>query len=135
MVKMKIEYEGQLHCRLIHGPSSNVIATDAPRDNNGKGEAFSPTDLVAAALGACMMTVMGIQAARHGVSIEGSTVDVEKEMVADPLRRIGNINVSLRMAKGIPTEKRGMLEAAAHSCPVHKSIHPDVKIPIEFIWD
>ncbi len=134
MVKINIAYEGQLHCRLTHAPSGSVIATDAPKDNNGKGEAFSPTDLVAAALGSCMLTVMGIQAARHQIALDGSMVDVEKEMVADPVRRIGSLKVVLRMAKGVPQEKRSMLEAAAHACPVHKSLHPDVKIPIEFVW-
>ena len=134
MVKMSIVYEGQLHCNLTHIPSGNVISTDAPKDNNGKGDAFSPTDLIAAGLGSCMLTVMGIQAARHQISLDGSTVDVEKEMIVDPIRRIGSIKVVLHMATGIPVEKRGMLEAAAHACPVHKSLHPDVKIPIEFIW-
>ena len=134
MVKMKIDYEGQLHCRLTHGPSGSVIATDAPKDNNGKGEAFSPTDLVAAALGACMLTIMGIVAGRHQINLEGSSVAVEKEMVNEPLRRIGSIKVVLSMAKGVPVEKRSMLEAAGLSCPVSQSLHPDVKIPIEFIW-
>ena len=134
MVKINIVYEGSLHCRLTHEPSGNVIATDAPKDNNGKGEAFSPTDLVAAALGSCMMTVMGIAASRHNIELKGTTVDVTKEMVVEPVRRIGTIAVTLRMAPGIPADKRKMLEAAAHACPVHKSLHPDVKTPVEFIY-
>ncbi len=134
MVKMDIVYEGGLHCRLTHGPSGSVISTDAPKDNNGKGEAFSPTDLVAAALGSCMLTVMGIAAAKHGIELNGSTVLVTKEMVVVPARRIGTIGVTLRMASGIPVDKRPMLEAAAHACPVHKSLHPDVQVPFEIIY-
>ncbi len=134
MVKMSITYEGQLHCNLTHGPSGSVISTDAPKDNMGKGEAFSPTDLVAAALGSCMLTVMGIVAARHDIDLKGTTVDVTKEMVTTPTRRIGSIGVTLHMAPGIPEDKRSMLEAAAHSCPVHKSLHPDVQTPIQFIY-
>ena len=134
MVKMKITYEGQLHCSLTHEPSGSVISTDAPKDNMGKGEAFSPTDLVAAALGSCMLTVMGIVAARHNIDLKGTTVDVSKDMIANPVRRIGSIGVIFYMASGIPEDKRGMLEAAAHSCPVHKSLHPEVQTPIQFIY-
>ena len=134
MVKINVVYEGQLHCRLTHGPSGTLIATDAPKDNNGKGEAFSPTDLVAAALGACMLTIMGIAAARHHISLEGTTVEIEKVMVMEPARRIGSIKVVLHMAKGIDIDKRVMLETAALACPVKKSLHPDIIIPVEFIW-
>ncbi len=134
MVQMTIQYEGQLHCALTHGPSGKSIETDAPKDNNGKGEAFSPTDLVSAALGACMMTVMGIVANRHAIQLEGTRIDVVKEMIADPSRRIGQITLKFSMPKGIPLDKRSMLENAAHTCPVHKSLHPDVKTPIEFIY-
>jgi len=134
MVNMKIVYEGQLHCALTHEPSGSVINTDAPKDNMGRGEAFSPTDLVAAALGSCMLTVMGIAAARHNIDLKGTKVEVSKAMVAAPVRRIGSIGVILHMAPGIPQDKRSMLEAAAHSCPVHKSLHPDVQTPIQFIY-
>ena len=134
MVKINIVYEGQLHSALTHEPSGTVINTDAPKDNMGRGEAFSPTDLVAAALGSCMLTVMGIAAARHSIDLKGSTVEVTKEMVTAPVRRIGSISVTLHMASGIPEDKRAILEAAAHSCPVHKSLHPDVQTPIQFIY-
>ena len=134
MVKMSIVYEGQLRCALTHEPSGTVIRTDAPKDNMGQGASFSPTDLVAAALGSCMMTVMGIVAARHEIDLKGTTIDVSKEMVATPQRRIGAINVTVHMAAGIPEDKRSMLEAAAYSCPVHKSLHPEVQTPIKFIW-
>ena len=134
MVKMSIVYEGQLHCTLTHEPSGSVISTDAPKDNMGRGEAFSPTDLLAAALGSCMLTVMGIAAARHNIDLKGTTVEVSKEMITAPVRRIGSITVTLHMSPGIPQDKRTMLEAAAHSCPVHKSLHPDVQTPIQFIY-
>ena len=134
MVKIDIVYEGALRCRLTHGPSGEKIKTDAPVDNMGKGEAFSPTDLVAAALGSCMLTVMGIVAERHKINLNGSTVEVQKEMVTAPVRRIGKISVVLNMASGIPEEKRSMLEHAAHSCPVHKSLNPEVEIPVVFKW-
>jgi len=134
MVKISMVYEGQLHCALTHGPSGSVIQTDAPKDNMGRGEAFSPTDLVAAALGSCMLTVMGIAAARHNIDLKGTTVDVSKEMITSPERRIGAITVNIHMAPGIPQDKRSMLEAAAHSCPVHKSLHPDVQTPVQFIY-
>jgi putative redox protein len=134
MVKINILYEGQLRCTLTHEQSGSIIHTDAPKDNMGKGEAFSPTDLVAAALGSCMLTVMGIVAARHNIDLKGTTVDVSKEMVSSPVRRIGSITVIFHMPPGIVQDKRAMLEAAAHSCPVHKSLHPDVQTPIQFIY-
>jgi putative redox protein len=134
MVKMSIAYEGQLRCTLTHQPSGSVIHTDAPKDNMGKGEAFSPTDLMAAALGSCMLTVMGISASRHNIDLKGTVVDVSKEMITAPVRRIGSITVIFHMAPGIPQDKRAVLEAAAHSCPVHKSLHPDVQTPIQFIY-
>ena len=134
MVKINILYEGQLHCSLTHEHSGSTIQTDAPKDNMGRGEAFSPTDLVAAALGSCMLTVMGIAAAKHNIDLKGTTVEVSKEMITSPVRRIGSISVILHMAPGIPQEKRAILEAAAHSCPVHKSLHPDVQTPIQFIY-
>lgn len=134
MVKMSMIYEGDLRCQLTHGPSGSKITTDAPVDNHGKGQAFSPTDLVGAALGSCILTVMGIVAQRHNITLTGSTVDVEKEMVVQPVRRIGKITVTIKMAAGIPIDKRSMLETAAHSCPVHKSLHPDIITPIQFIY-
>ena len=134
MVKISIVYEGQLRCALTHGPSGRSIHTDAPKDNMGRGEDFSPTDLVAAALGSCMLTVMGIVALRHNIDLKGTTVDVTKAMAAVPVRRIGSMTVIFHMPGGIPQDKRAMLEAAAHSCPVHKSLHPDVQTPIQFIY-
>jgi putative redox protein len=135
MTTMSVIYEGQLHCRLSHEPSGTVIATDAPKDNQGKGEAFSPTDLVGAALGACMLTIMGIYARNHDLKIEGASLKVVKGMVADPVRRIGSLTVEIHVPAGVPAEKRQALENAAHSCPVMKSIHPDIKVPTAFHYD
>jgi len=134
MVKINLIYEGDLRCRLTHGPSGEQIVTDAPVDNMGKGEFFSPTDLVASALGSCMLTVMGIYAQRHNIELKGTQTEVIKEMVATPVRRIGKIEVTFKMAAGIDPAQRPMLERAAHACPVHKSIHPDVEIPVRFIY-
>ena len=134
MVRISMIYQGDLRCELTHGPSGDVIKTDAPVDNMGKGEAFSPTDLMASALGSCMLTVMGIVAQRHKIELKGTTVEVIKEMVTVPVRRIGSIRVTFNMAQGIPAEKRSMLEQAAQNCPVHKSIHPDVEMPVKFLY-
>jgi len=132
MVKMNVVYEGNLRCRLTHEQSGSTILTDAPKDNMGKGEAFSPTDLVAAALSSCMATVMGIAANRHNIDLKGLRIDVTKEMVTVPVRRIGGISIDIHMPKGIPADKRSLLENTAHTCPVHKSLHPDVQTPIHF---
>ncbi len=132
MVKIQLTYEGDLRCRLIHGPSSAVLSTDAPKDNEGKGESFSPTDLVASALGSCMLTIMGIYAKRHGINLKGTTAEITKEMVADPDRRIGRITVAMRMAAGIEPSRRPALEKAALTCPVNLSLHPNIDRPVSF---
>lgn len=134
MVKMSMVYEGDLRCRLTHGPSGNEIVTDAPVDNQGKGQSFSPTDLVAAALGSCMLTVMGIAACKSGINLENAKVDVEKEMVADPHRRIGRIAVKVQMPRGIAADKREFLEHIARACPVHKSLNPNLELDIAFSY-
>jgi putative redox protein len=134
MVKIDITYQGQLLCEAVHGPSGTKLATDAPKDNHGKGESFSPTDLVATALGSCMLTIMGIVAQRHDISLEGATVSVVKEMAASPVRRIGRLAVEIRVPGHVADEQRKLLENAARTCPVHKSLHPDVEIPVTFHW-
>lgn len=135
MVKLSGVYEGGLRCKLVHTDSGAVIHTDAPKDNMGKGELFSPTDLVAAALSSCILTVMAIAAERHHIELKGTKVDVIKEMAATPVRRIASIEIAINMPKNIPSEKRSLLENAAHTCPVHQSLHPDVKISINFHYD
>ena len=134
MVAIQFEYQGDLHCRAIHGPSGSELNTDAPKDNRGRGESFSPTDLVATALGACMLTIMGIAARTLNIDIAGATATVEKEMTAAPPRRIERLTVRIRVPQSISAENRQKLERAAHTCPVHKSLHPDIQTPIEFTW-
>jgi putative redox protein len=131
MVKMSMVYEGDLHCRLKHGPSGNQIVTDAPVDNQGKGAAFSPTDLTAASLGSCILTTMAIVARKSNINMDGATAEVEKEMVTEPVRRIGKISVRIMMPRGIPADKREFLKKIAHNCPVHKSLSPDVLTPLD----
>lgn len=134
MVKMHAVYEGGKHCELTHEPSQSKIATDAPKDNNGKGELFSPTDLVGAALSSCMLTVMAIAAEKDGVEIKGSRAEITKEMNANP-RRISKLSVILHMPQHIPHDYRKKLELVAHSCPVKKSLSPEVEIPVLFHYD
>jgi putative redox protein len=134
MVEIQIRYEGGLRTRAVHGPSGAALQTDAPLDNHGKGESFSPTDLVATALGSCMLTVMGIVAERHGWNIQGSSVRVVKVMVSEPLRRIGRLEVRLSMAGEHDSRARETLERTARACPVHQSLLPAIEIPVQFDW-
>jgi putative redox protein len=134
MVTIQTRYEGGLRCQATHAPSQTRLLTDAPVDNLGKGESFSPTDLVATALGTCMLTTMGIVAGRHGWPMEGATATVVKEMVADPARRIGRLRVRIHMPQDLEPKAREALERAALQCPVHHSLAPNVEIPIEFQW-
>jgi putative redox protein len=127
-------YEGSLRCKAVHVPSGQALLTDAPVDNMGRGESFSPTDLVATALGTCMATTMAIVAQREGLEIAGTTVNVIKEMIAQPSRRIGQLSTRISVPKKLTPEQKQKLQNAAHACPVHKSLHPDVKLPIEFEW-
>src|SRR3954451_21240709 len=105
MVEIKTVYEGQLHCTATHGPSGAVLATDAPKDNMGKGESFSPTDLVATALATCVLTTMGIVAQRNGWDMTGSTARITKEMVTTPLRRIGRLAMDVRVPQAMTDEQ------------------------------
>lgn len=134
MVQIDIRYAGELRCEAVHAPSGQGLATDAPVDNQGRGASFSPTDLVATALGTCMLTTMGIVARRHGWSLEGASASVEKVMVSDPVRRIGRLEVVLRMPAALDERARTTLERTAHTCPVHKSLAPEVEIPVRFEW-
>jgi putative redox protein len=134
MVEINIVYEGTLHCSAVHGPSGTVLNTDAPKDNMGRGESFSPTDLVATALGTCIVTTMGIVAQRHNIDLSGTKVRVEKHMVTSPVRRIGRLPVEVHVPRELPPEDRQRLENAAMHCPVHKSLHPDVEAPVTFKW-
>jgi len=134
MVPLTIIYQGSLRCLVEHGPSQTRLITDAPIDNQGRGESFSPTDLLAAGLGVCMATVMGIVARRDGSALDGATVRVEKHMRPDPPRRIGRIVVAFALPAGIAAEKRAKLERAAHGCPVALSLHPDLVQEVTFTY-
>ncbi len=135
MVNISIRYTGELHCAAVHGPSQSEIATDAPLDNNGKGEAFSPTDLVATALGTCMATVMAIAAQRQGVELRGTTVQITKEMSKDTPRRITRLASEMHIPLPENHPHRAFLEAAALGYPVHHSLRPDIDKPVKFFWE
>lgn len=134
MVKMSAIYQGEKHCELVHGPSGATVATDAPRDNHGKGESFSPTDLLSVSTGACMLTVMAIAAEKDGVQLKGSRVDVTKEMSAHP-RRVQKLTVTLHLPQSVPHDYRKKLEEIALNCPVKLSLHPDIDMPVVFHFD
>jgi len=134
MVKITATYTGDLRCRAVHGPSGTELVTDPPVDNQGRGESFSPTDLVATALGTCMLTTMALVAERHGWPLKGARAEVEKIMVADPVRRIGKLVVVLAIPGQHEKQAREALERAALTCPVHKSLRPEVEIPVRFEW-
>jgi len=134
MVEVKIDYQGELHCSAEHGPSGARLETDAPVDNQGRGEAFSPTDLVATALGTCMATIMGITARNKEVDLAGLRLTVQKEMTADLPRRIAKLAVAIEMPIPADHPEVKAFEAAALGCPVHHSLHPEIEVPITWSW-
>lgn len=127
-------YLGRKRTKLIHEPSGAELITDAPRDNAGEGASFSPTDLVAAALGSCMMTILGILAERSGIDLSGMRMRVEKKM-ADQPRRVGSLSLVLRLPAWLSSEDRQKLERAARACPVYHSLHPGVVVDAQFLYD
>lgn len=129
----KITYLGELRTSSIHLQSGTEIITDAPIDNHGKGEAFSPTDMVANSLGTCMMTVMGIKANDMNVDLTGTTIEITKIMQAEP-RKISKIIVVLNMAIAADEKTKTILERTGMNCPVLLSLHPDVEKDITFNW-
>ena len=134
MIQITIDYRGDLRCHATHGPSQNTVITDAPVDNHGKGESFSPTDLVATALGTCMATVMGIFAQRHEIDLRGMKVTVGKEMTQMPVRRIARLTSEIIVPLAAAHPHREALERAALTCPVYQSLHPEMEKPVNFIW-
>ncbi|MDF1739546.1 MAG: OsmC family protein [Verrucomicrobiales bacterium] len=134
MVEINAVYEGTLRCSAVHGPSGSTIETDAPVDNHGRGERFSPTDLLATALGTCMMTIMGIFADRHEIDLTGTKVRVHKEMTPEPPRRIARLPLVIEVPLAADHPKRKALEKAALTCPVHLSLHPEIEKPVTFNW-
>jgi uncharacterized OsmC-like protein len=127
-------YQGDLRTTATHLQSGVEIITDAPTDNQGRGEAFSPTDLCATSLATCMMTIMGISARNRGLDLSGTVAEVRKIMAADP-RRISRIEVTLRIPdRNFSEMERKVLETAGRNCPVALSLHPDIEQDIHFIW-
>ena len=132
----QIIYKSDLRTEAIHIQSGTQIETDAPTDNQGKGERFSPTDLVVVALGTCMVTTMGIKAQSKDLALDGTRVEVTKVMVPDP-RRIGKIIANVYFPAGITDNPhhRDLLERTARTCPVERSLHPDIDLQMQFIWE
>lgn len=134
MKTSEVIYVGELRTEATHLRSGTVILTDAPVDNHGKGEAFSPTDLVATALGSCMVSIMGILADKHDIDIVDTKIEIVKQMASDP-RRICAVDVDLYMPNKTYSDKeKSMLEHSARTCPVAKSLHPDIQQNISFHW-
>ncbi len=134
MANFELTYTGDLRCKAVHLKSGMEIITDAPTDNMGKGEAFSPTDLTATSLGVCMLTTIGISAEKNNYRIEGARAEVTKIMAATP-RRISEIVVDLYLpANSYTEEQKKMIENAALHCPVAKSLHPDLVQTVKFVW-
>lgn len=136
MVEVDLVYEGELRCEAVHGPSRTRLQTDAPLDNQGRGESYSPTDLVATALGSCMLTLMGIRARKFGWDIDQSRISVQKEMSKEPPRRIAQLAVKITVAgsAALDDEARAVLVDAALTCPVRLSIHDGIDVPVDFEW-
>lgn len=132
MTEILSHYQGQLRCQSSHGPSGSLLDTDAPTDNQGRGERFSPTDLVATALSTCMLTIMGIVAERHGWLLEGCSARVEKTMSSAAPRRIERLTVWMTLPEGLESNQRALLQRAAESCPVKLSL--EGAIPMELHW-
>jgi len=132
MVSQSITYLGTLRCSAVHGPSGVHFVTDAPTDNHGRGESFSPTDLVVTALATCMVTTMGIRAQADGVSLDGTSVVAEKHMSTDPPRRVARIVIQIRMPGDIEISYREILERTARTCPVAQSIHTAIDVALSF---
>lgn len=132
MTRIDSRYSGQLRCHSQHGPSGSTLETDAPTDNQGQGERFSPTDLVATALSTCMLTIMGIVADRHGLNLEGTAARVEKTMTSEAPRRIAQLSVWVELPAGLEPQQRALLQRAAENCPVKLSLEGCV--PMELHW-
>ena len=134
MTLVEIEYLGDLRTSCLHVESGEIIYTDAPKDNQGAGRYFSPTDLVGVALGSCVLTIMGIFAVRQKLDLKGTKVRISKEMVNAPARRIGKLKLHFMSPHRFDEEMQKRLEKIAHECPVHKSLHPDIVQEFTFVW-
>ncbi len=128
-------YKGTLRCQATHLQSGSMIETDAPTDNRGKGERFSPTDLLCVSLATCIVTTMGIKASDMGIDLTNTNIEVTKHMLAEP-RRVGKIEIKLNFEKSLELEEKDktILERTGDNCPVAKSLHPDMEVNIEYNW-
>lgn len=133
-VQMTIDYQGELHCSLTHGPSNALLETDAPADNHGRGAAFSPTDLVGAALGSCALTTMAIRGPKEGIPVGKIQGTVVKEMTTEPPRRIAKIAMSFSMPPGLSTPQRDRLEQLGRTCPVARSLAAELEVDMRFTY-
>ena len=133
MVNISSIYTGQKHCEATHGPSNSTLHTDAPKDNNGLGETFSPTDLLATAVGTCILTTVAIYAEKENISIVGATSYTEKVMTPPP-RRVASLKTICKFPNSIPEEFKKRIPEIAEMCPVKKSLHPDVQVPVEILF-
>ena len=134
MVTTHVTYTGDLRCEATHAPSGSVIQTDAPADNHGKAQRFSPTDLVGAALATCIATTIGIAGQKKGWKLDGMRVKVDKDMSTTPPRRIAQLAVELWMPVAMDGDDRKQVETIAHACPIHASLHPDVRVTCVIHW-
>lgn len=134
MVVIEGRYAGDLRCEAVHEESGTRLLTDAPKDNMGLGASFSPTDLVATALGTCVLSTIAIVARRRGIEVGAMRFRVEKHMVTDPMRRIGRLPLTVFLPAALTPEERQIVERTAHTCPVHRSLHADVEAPIAFVY-
>ena len=134
MVTISVRYEGDLRCVAVHEPSGAELRTDAPRDNEGLGQSFSPTDLVATGLATCVMTIIGNVARRDGIDVAGMTATIEKHMVADPHRRIGRLPMTVTIPGRLDEGQKQKLERAAGLCPVSQSVRGEIDLPLTFVY-
>ena len=134
MIKITASYLGELHCKLKHEPSGSILETDAPKDNMGKGEAFSPTDLTATSLLSCMLTSMAIYAKKSDKELSNMSGEVIKEMSADAPRRIAKLTVTIRMPDGLSKEERAAYQQVGDNCPVYKSLNPAIQIVTNYLY-
>ena len=133
MVEIQARYNGSKKCSLVHSEGA-TLGTDAPKDIGGEASAFSPTDLVAAALASCVLTTVAMYAERHELNLDGMTASVGKEMIASP-RRIGRLPLTVHLPASVAEEVRPHIQRIAYACPVHASLHPDIDAPIEIVYD
>ena len=132
MVNINIDYNGDLSCKITHTPSGNFFITDAPLDNNGQARYISPTDLLAASIGSCIATIMGIKSKENGINIDGLNIVVSKQMTNIPFRRVSNLSIHITFPKILNKSEFALLSNIVKTCPVTRSLHPDINLDYKF---